>query len=32
MLQTVETPLRDIPYEDLCPGAAALEKLQEEYR
>jgi 2-oxoglutarate ferredoxin oxidoreductase subunit beta len=32
MHQTVETPLREIPYEELCPGSAALDKLQEEYR
>lgn len=27
-----EVPLVHIPYEALCPGAAALEQLQEEYR
>ncbi|MEO5924965.1 MAG: 2-oxoacid:ferredoxin oxidoreductase subunit beta [Bryobacteraceae bacterium] len=32
MRQTSETPLRDLPYDVLCPGAAALDKLQEEYR
>ena len=32
MKQTSETPLRDLPYEVLCPGSAALDKLQEEYR
>jgi len=30
--QTSETPLVDIPYEKLCPGAAALDRLQEDYR
>ncbi len=29
---TVETPLVDLPYESLCPGAAALEELMSEYR
>jgi 2-oxoglutarate ferredoxin oxidoreductase subunit beta len=29
---TVETPLTQVPYEMLCPGKAALDKLQEEYR
>jgi 2-oxoglutarate ferredoxin oxidoreductase subunit beta len=29
---TVEIPLVDLPYEALCPGSAALEKLMEEYR
>ena len=29
---TVDTPLVDLPYEDLCPGAAALEELQKEFR
>lgn len=28
---TVTTPLVDLPYEALCPGSAALEKLQEGY-
>src|SRR5271165_3480600 len=32
MNQTSDTPLARIPYEKLCPGATALEKLQEEYR
>ncbi len=31
-LRTVETPLAQLPYEDLCPGSAALAALQEEYR
>ena len=26
------TPMRDLPYEVLCPGADALQKLQDEYR
>ena len=30
--QTSDTPLASLPYEKLCPGAAALEKLQEEFR
>ncbi len=29
---TVETPLVELPYEDLCPGNAALQKLQERFR
>jgi 2-oxoglutarate ferredoxin oxidoreductase subunit beta len=29
---TVKTPLVDVPYEDLVPGAAALAKLMERYR
>jgi 2-oxoglutarate ferredoxin oxidoreductase subunit beta len=29
---TSETPLVNLPFEKLCPGAAALEKLQEELR
>lgn len=32
MRGTPETPLRELPYEDLCPGAAALEELMAEYR
>jgi 2-oxoglutarate ferredoxin oxidoreductase subunit beta len=31
-LATVPTPLVDLPYEVLCPGKAALEKLMERYR
>ena len=27
-----DTPLAQVPYEKLCPGSAALAKLQEEYR
>ena len=30
--QTVAAPLIDLKYEDLCPGHAALEKLQKRYR
>src|SRR5262245_25175026 len=30
--QTVETPLAHIPYEQLCPGGAELEKLQRGFR
>jgi len=30
--RTSETPLSRLPYEKLCPGAQALEKLQEEFR
>jgi len=30
--RTPETPLVDVPFEKLSPGAAALEALQEEYR
>jgi 2-oxoglutarate ferredoxin oxidoreductase subunit beta len=30
--QSSATPMRDLPYEVLCPGAEALEKLQDEYR
>ena len=29
---TVDTPLTQIPYEDLCPGSAELEKLQRRFR
>ena len=29
---TVETPLVDLPFEELCPGSAALAELMEEYR
>ncbi len=31
-LRTVPTPLVDLPYEQLCPGKAAMEKLMERYR
>jgi len=30
--KTVETPLVDLPYEQLCPGNAALQSLMERYR
>jgi 2-oxoglutarate ferredoxin oxidoreductase subunit beta len=30
--QTVKKPLVDLGYDELCPGGAALEKLQERYR
>ena len=30
--RTVETPLTRMPFEDLCPGAASLDALMEEYR
>ena len=29
---TVERPLVELPYESLCPGSDALEKLMDEYR
>jgi 2-oxoglutarate ferredoxin oxidoreductase subunit beta len=32
MNNTPDTPLNQLPYEKLCPGAAALEQLQEEFR
>ena len=32
MSKTVETPLVDLPFEALCPGADALEALMEEFR
>ncbi len=32
MSGTVETPLVNVPYEDLCPGSAALDELQKKYR
>ena len=32
VLETVEGPLRDLPFESLSPGSAALEELMEEYR
>lgn len=28
--QTVQAPLVDYPYEQLCPGSAALEELMRE--
>jgi 2-oxoglutarate ferredoxin oxidoreductase subunit beta len=30
--KTVKRPLSEVPYEELCPGSAALEKLQQGYR
>ncbi len=30
--KTVATPLTDVPYQELVPGAAALAKLQKRYR
>ena len=30
--ETVERPLVELPHEELCPGAAALDALMEEYR
>jgi 2-oxoglutarate ferredoxin oxidoreductase subunit beta len=30
--KTVARPLAQLPYDELCPGSAALEKLQEAYR
>jgi 2-oxoglutarate ferredoxin oxidoreductase subunit beta len=32
MNQTTSTPLVDVPFEKLCPGAGALDSLQDEYR
>jgi len=31
-LGIVETPLADLPFEDLCPGATEMERLMEEFR
>ncbi len=31
-LATVERPLADLPFEALCPGSAALEQIQAEFR
>jgi hypothetical protein len=30
--RTVSTPLAELPYEQLCPGNAALQALQDEFR
>ena len=30
--KTVKRPLAQVPYEELCPGSAALRKLQDAYR
>ena len=32
MMRTVPRPLIDVPFEQLCPGKAALDKLMERYR
>ena len=32
MNQTSQVPLTNVPYEKLCPGAAELDRLQEEFR
>jgi 2-oxoglutarate/2-oxoacid ferredoxin oxidoreductase subunit beta len=32
MMRTVDAPLVDVPFEQLCPGSAALDKLMERYR
>jgi len=32
MNETVETALVDLPHEELCPGADALESLMGEFR
>jgi 2-oxoglutarate ferredoxin oxidoreductase subunit beta len=32
MNRTVPTPLAELPFEALCPGSAALDKLMERYR
>jgi len=32
LANTTETPLSQLPYEKLCPGNAALAKLQEDFR
>jgi len=29
---TVQDPLVDLPFEDLCPGSDALSTLMDEYR
>lgn len=31
-LRTPETPLIDLPFESLCPGSAALDRLMEKFR
>jgi 2-oxoglutarate ferredoxin oxidoreductase subunit beta len=30
--RTVKTPLTRVPFEELCPGSAALDRLQQGYR
>ena len=32
MNNTSDTPLVQVPFESLCPGSAALEKLMEDFR
>jgi 2-oxoglutarate ferredoxin oxidoreductase subunit beta len=32
MNNTSDTPLVQIPFESLCPGSGALEKLMEDFR
>jgi len=32
MNQTTALPLTQLPFDKLCPGAAALHRLQEDYR
>ena len=32
VLGTVDPPLVDLPFEDLCPGASELDELMEEFR
>jgi len=32
LLKTPETPLVDLPFDRLCPGAAALDALMARYR
>ena len=29
---TVATPLRELKYQDLCPGSKTLEEIQDRYR
>jgi 2-oxoglutarate ferredoxin oxidoreductase subunit beta len=31
-IDTVSTPLTQVPFEDLCPGSAELEQLQRRFR
>jgi 2-oxoglutarate ferredoxin oxidoreductase subunit beta len=32
LMRTVPTPLVDVPFEKLCPGKSAMDKLMERYR
>jgi len=32
IMQTIDTPLVDVPFVELCPGSAALEQIQEKLR